>query len=68
MSEKMIFVTYTKDNKIRKGSIKETFYNQLCNDNEIKDLTIYPSELLMEQNFSIKMNGVNKNTKKQLND
>jgi len=65
--ESKIFVTYVKNKTLMKATLNEEKYNQLKADASIEQLTVYPNELLMEQNFSIKINGVTGKNKQILN-
>jgi len=57
-----MYVTYMLNNILKKAEITEERYYQLRQDSHVKDLMVYPSVLLMEQNYTLQLKG-NSNTK-----
>jgi hypothetical protein len=49
---KTLFVTYTQDGLVKKGRITEDRYNALRADASVSNMILYPSELLMENNYA----------------
>lgn len=47
----MIYVTYIKNNKKRKGIISLEMFETYKNDIEITELTVHPTEQLMNECF-----------------
>jgi hypothetical protein len=68
MAEKTVFITYKQGEKFFKAVLKESVYQQLKSNPTVVNVTVYPTELLMEHNYSIQTNGLSGNNKKILND
>jgi len=49
---KTIYVTYQQNGVLKKAVINESKYTELKSNIEVKDLIIYPNELIMEQNYN----------------
>lgn len=48
---KTYFVTYKQNGIAKKGKIDESSYTRMSTDATIKELVIYPTELIMETNY-----------------
>ena len=51
---KKVYVTYKENNVLKKAVITESRFQELNSNTQIQELIIYPSQLIMEQNFSTK--------------
>lgn len=58
---KKVFVTYLQEGRYKKAELSEERYSQLNNDSTIQELIVYPSSLLMEQNYNTKVSNNNSN-------
>ncbi len=65
---KQVYVTYKQNGLQKKAVLNEAKYKELSKDPQVQELVVYPSKLLMEQNYSIKCSDGQCNTKTFLND
>lgn len=49
---KTFFVTYKENGSPKKATINEQRYQQLSANSEITDLIMYPTEIIMENNYN----------------
>lgn len=54
---KKVFITYNEDGRPKKGTVNEAMYASLQANPAVTNLVVYPSELLMENNYSMMVNG-----------
>jgi len=65
---KQVYVTYKQNGLLKKAVLNEAKYKELSGNTQVEELVVYPSKLLMEQNYSIKCSDGKCNTKTFLND
>jgi hypothetical protein len=49
---KTVYVTYKQNGLLKKATINEDRYASLLKDPSVTNLTVYPSPLLMENNYA----------------
>lgn len=47
----MLYITYTENGSKKKAKIDEARYNLMKSNSNISDLILYPTELIMENNY-----------------
>lgn len=57
----LLFVTYTENNQPKKAQINEERYNALKLNPAVSDLVLYPTELIMENNYRTIVSGTGSN-------
>lgn len=62
---KQIFVTYKQTGRLKKAVINESKYQLLSSDPSVSELIIYPTKMLMEQNYNTKCSNGSCGTGKQ---
>lgn len=65
---KQLYVTYVENGILKKATINESRYKELSSKSSIQELVVYPSQILMEQNYSMKCSNGVCTPKRTLND